>query len=253
MKVNIIKRFVWSLSNFKNVAKLRSEKISKPIVYLITLMFLLAIPYAAIMAFDSQQAVNQISESTIAEELTGHFDGDTVNLDEDRSLVEEGNTSIAFTEEGFEQAEGNVVLYFQSDQATLVTDRNHYSFLYDDVISSGDFTLQQIVDGLDQFILTLILVSTIIYFFISFVIKLAEVTLLGFAGFIGNKSLNREAQFSGIWKLAVYVATLPTIIVSIIQWTGIQQNLSGIIFWLGSFIIMYLVLKHIPKQQSNED
>ncbi|GAA0457731.1 DUF1189 family protein [Alkalibacillus silvisoli] len=249
MNVNIFKRFIWSLYEFKNIATFRFEKIRKSILYLFTLMLILAIPYAVIMAVDSQHAVNQLNNSEYVESLNFNYEGDSLTFNDHEELYEDDDISIAITQEGFENASNSIILYLQENEATLITERNHYSFLYDDVLTNGDFNLLELVQGLDQFILTLIFVSSFIYLILSIVIKLAEVSLLALAGLVGIKSINRQATYSEVWKLSVYVVTLPTLIVSLIQWTGFQQDISGIIFWLGSFIILYMVLKNIPQQK----
>ncbi|WP_027963447.1 DUF1189 family protein [Halalkalibacillus halophilus] len=251
MKVNMIKRFSWSIHNFKKASALRIEKVGKSIWYLLLFMLLLTIPYVTTLVIDANQSLNQLQDNEEIQDLSFTYQRSGLSYDGSEDVIEHHNLAIVFDESLITEVDQDTVLLMQEEQGTLFTNRNSYTFLYESMFANGEsFTIEQLGSELLNFILVLMILSTAIYYCLSVFIKLAEITLLAFGGFIINRNLKRNVNYAQLWKLSVYAITIPTIIVTTIQTTGMNQNYSGVIFWIGSFIILYMILSKVPKKKS---
>ena len=157
-----------------------------------------------------------------------------------------------------------------SSESTTVKDvagyRNTLALLKDEIILTTDYQSQSIdynmfegiivnEDDLLSFINTfkslmpiaitlMILFMFIVTSFISFV----QVAILGLLGLILKNILGLKLRYRHTWILAAYSITIPTIFFTIMSALLVAEFLyPGPLNWFVSTIVLYLVLKEIPK------
>ncbi|PKR79002.1 hypothetical protein CEY16_04435 [Halalkalibacillus sediminis] len=245
-KINMFKRFYWSLLQFKKVSALRIEKVGKSIGFVFFLMMLLTFPYAINLTLDATQALSSIEKASETEDSTFTYNEEEQSADEE--IIFENDSLIITTVEDDFTSKKNI-LFLNHNQGMLKTPSNSYSFMYSSMFSEGEtFTLDDLHSELANFIYVLLILSVVTFYLLSTTVKFVEVSLLSLGGLMGNKSMKRNLNYAQIWKLSAYAVTVPSIVVFIYDRFASQQMISGFLFWIGSFVILYFISSFVPKK-----
>ncbi|WP_404443694.1 DUF1189 domain-containing protein [Sutcliffiella horikoshii] len=255
--MNIFSQFVKSLYSPKAIASFRFQGIGKTILYVFFLVLITSIPMFITFGTSAVKLVNSTEDflqnetpdfyiqdgefyADVNEPFIVDEEGFTIILDPDNQLSlneihSYGDVVAIQSKEIIFQGAGQTDFVPLSDfQGTEVTKENLLQFM--DSVGSA-FPI----------IITVFLVVGYLFFAAT---KFVQISILGLFGLIIKNSLKRnKLQYRHTWVLSAYAVTLPTLIFTILQASGLELPFSSLISFAVSLFILYLIVKEVKVKK----
>ncbi|MCU9613888.1 DUF1189 domain-containing protein [Caldibacillus lycopersici] len=253
--MNIFKQFYKSLYSPKDMVNFRNQKMGKTIGYLFFLSLIATLPIFIITATIISNGIDRV-ENTLMNDLPEFEiqDGTLVSNSNEPIHVQKDDFSIIFDSTGTITVndalnEANTLSILKNDVAINLegqTDSFTYSFLELDSLTKDQ--LADIVQSVDSFIPVINIVIFILFYLFQAASSFIKVTILALIGLIIKNSLKETLTYGQSWKLSAYAITLPTLFFTIMEALQVTVPLGGMINWAVMVIMLFLVIKEIPKQ-----
>lgn len=256
--MSIFKQLIVSLYSPKDIAKFRVQGIGKTILFVFFLSLISAIPSGISMStglvngIHSLQTIfeNEIPSFTIENDsLTSTSDEPFIRDIDDFTLIIDSSGST--TEKSIQEYENALALI--KDEVIIRTNNQSQSIdylMFEGFITNEDDVIKFIhtFEALMPIMLTVMMI--IMYLVVSFITFL-QVAILAILGLIIKNILGIQIRYRQAWILAAYSTTIPTIFFTIMTALNVQVPFGGPLNWFVSTIVLYLVLKEIPRPQKN--
>ncbi|WP_169891122.1 DUF1189 domain-containing protein [Litchfieldia alkalitelluris] len=255
--MSIFKQFILSLYSPKDIARFRFQGIGKTILYVFFLAFLSLLPSAIYMSTDINNGVRSLDATFNDKNLPG-FEINNGSL-------------ISNSDEPFISDQGQYVIIIDDTNTVSIDDVKNYknavAFLSTSMVISANYQSESIeyalfegmnltstdissfIDSIKSSLPIIVPVMlTIMYIFTSG-IKFIEVSILGIVGLAIRNILRLNLKYRHTWVVAAYSMTITTVFFAIMDALKISVPLSGLLNWFIVTVMMYLVLKEIPRRK----
>ena len=252
--MNIFKQFIKSLYSPKDIAPFRFQGIGKTILYVFFLTLLSIIPSityfstALINGMDAiQDSVKTDIPSFIIEngELQSDIDVPKIINKEDFTIVFDSTGTVDQKE--LSNSDNTIALL--KNEAYFIAGGQvqslSYSMLNDVALTNED--IGSVLATFNSLLAIIIpLIALVIYIFAAG-LKFIEISFLALVGLLLQKVMEVNIFYRHTWRLAAYSITLPTIFFTIMDSLRTTVPNGAILNWFVAFIILFLVIKEIPK------
>ncbi|QQK75869.1 DUF1189 domain-containing protein [Salicibibacter cibarius] len=249
--MNIWKSFFYSLFSPTMIGQFRRQKIGRTILYVFLLVLITNIPAAisissfAVTAGERLQHVlsedipdYEVESGTLAAEseqtpYTTHIDNTLVILDDSGQITP---NDLA--------GEANVTALLE-DRAFMVADGTVEQLEY----GAFSFTKAELQEATGSFLELLpafiALILILLYLFASGM-KFIGVFAISAIGLLLKKIYPARLQYGHIWVMSAYIATLPSVIGTFLDFIGRNGDASFWIYWLIAIVMSILVFRTLP-------
>ncbi|WP_017755803.1 DUF1189 domain-containing protein [Calidifontibacillus oryziterrae] len=258
--MNIFKQFTKSLYSPKDMALFRYQGIGKTIGFVFLLMFISSL-IISISLGNSFLNFASLAQEKFATDIPDFVLSDgTLQADINKPIINE-NSDFTFIFDTTGQITINDVSKYQNALALLKKEmiiasesqqpqQIPYSTLGDLKISKEDVT--SFVNSLDTIILVFLPIAFIFLYLFTAFMKFIGISFLAVIGLILSTQTNRKLQYRNLWILSAYAVAIPTIFFAIIDALKIFIPFSFLLYWLTATIVLYLIIKEIPKPKSQD-
>ncbi|RSK27860.1 DUF1189 domain-containing protein [Bacillus sp. HMF5848] len=254
--MNIFKQIFRSLYSPKDIATFRFQGIGKTILYVFILSLIFSLPANIRLATDFTTGIN-LANQFLQEKLPDFEirNGELESEAKEPIIWRQGTSTFIFDPTGTlverDVADYKNAIALLKEEFILVANTQVQTYPYA-TFNLREFDKQDITSFVATLSsLTIVLVPfmvILLFLFLSFV-KFVEVSLLAFFGVSLKNSLKRNLKYKHLWVLSAYSITIPTIFFTIMHSLQVFVPFGIMIYWVSSFIVLYLSLKEIPASQ----
>lgn len=251
--MNIFKQLFVSLYSPKDISTFRFQGMGKTILFVFFLTLIATLPnfyyftttlISGLDAFE-QTVQTEIPDFTIKDGklLSNENAPLTINSD-DITIVFDSTGSIK--EEDISQSD-NTLFILQNEFAYSFagqTKATSYSMLGDAVITKED--INSFITSMDSKLPVVITIVTVFIYLVSSTWKFIEVSILALFGLALKNMLQKNLEYSQLWRLSAYCVTLPTIFFMVMDMLKTVVPSGFIIRWFVAIMMLLLVIKEIP-------
>ena len=261
-KIGFFKKVWYSIEKIEKYSDLSAEGFGKTLKYLIALMIILAVVSGLATTFNTsiklRKAAKYIEEN--APDFT--YSENTLNIDsEEQPIINEGTELgkiIIDTKAEDEETINQYIYSINDEEDAIIILKDHLLFkqngeeiltyTYDSLLQDigiTEFNKQQLVEYLTSSnMMTVYFNLFTVLFMYAFVIYLINaliyILLISIVGFLATLILRMKIRYVGIFNMAVYAVTLPTILEMI--YIGINAFVN---YSIPYFDVMYVVVASI--------
>lgn len=261
-KMNVAEKFIKSIIDIKSYLVYLKERTGKAVLYVL----LLSIIFGGIKGFMVSRGIQKVFDETKAYLSENK---DTFKLEDGELTV--GDKPILINDTGSLVFIDTNYVYDQYDQKRLAElDLEDYSdsvLIFKDRIivnNNGQQTIQKFSDlGVNIYssdVIRIINAASIIWILIvafsiigGFIGNLLWALALTLVGTVATFILNVKIKFKGLYRISLYAITLPVIIDTILSTANIVIPMFNLIFLIISFVYVFLALKLIKKEVTEEE
>jgi hypothetical protein len=257
--MNIFKQLIVSLYSPKDIAKFRFQGIGKTILYVFFITLISTLPSFLYLSSAIIKGIDT-SITTLNEDFPNFEIKDGKLFMDAEKPIEKSKNGFLFimddsgnvTSEDFGKRTNNGFAILHHEFAfvgggTLQT--YPYSMLEGIEISKSD--LSSFLHDIDNMLFIFLPILGGVTYIFSAGLKFIEISILAVIGLLMNNSLKRNISYRHVWRLSAYSVTLPTVFFTIMAL--FKTNVVGGIFihWFVTFVMLYLIIKEIPKPKKN--
>ncbi|MCA1031757.1 DUF1189 domain-containing protein [Bacillus timonensis] len=250
--MSIIIQLVKSCYSPRDIARFRFQGIGKTILYVFLLSLIsiipAALPFGTSMVY-LQKGLEDLDTSAIPTFKISDGQLDLLHKKNNVTVATESFTFIFDDREHVDINESFAIAFLKNDMKLI---SNQHVISYDYHMLEG-MTNEDIVSFIPSFqsLLPIFLpILFVLMFILTSGLKFIEVTILSTIA-IPLKNLQKlRLQFRHLWVISAYSVTLSTLFFTIMEFFQVQVTLGPFINWLVSIIIVYLVLKEIPRPKT---
>ncbi|MGM9987144.1 MAG: DUF1189 domain-containing protein [Bacillaceae bacterium] len=255
--MNIFQQLIKSLYSTKTIVRFRFQKIGKTILYVFLLSLLSIIPITYYVTSTVKDEV-AITTSFIKDQLPSFTIEDGKLISENNNQVLSSNDELAlefnptatkadktvlFSDQGISLLQNQLVVIQNGEEKTFSYDTvKGYPVTKNDLLSFAD-TFQSMFPLFVGIIILLMLFFSAFSYFIS-------TLFLSIIGYILTQ--NRKMQFKQLFTLSAYSLTIPTVFFFIMDFLKTPIPYSSVIFSFSGLIILYTVLRELPKPRPKQ-
>lgn len=255
--MNIFKQFAKSMYSPKDVALFRFQGIGKTIGYVFLLMLISSLILGISIGNDlfkwatitSEKIATEIPDFKLANgTLTSEIETPIVNESPEFTFIFDTTGQLTASDvkkykNAFGLLEKEVVLISESQPQQIP-----YSSLGNLSITKKD--VLRFTNSMDTIVLVLVPIILIFLYLFTTFLKFIGISFLALIGIILSKQTERKLQYRQLWMLSAYAVTIPTIFFAIIDALKIYIPYSFLLYWITATIVLYLIIKEIPKPKS---
>ncbi|SDI32991.1 DUF1189 domain-containing protein [Natribacillus halophilus] len=250
--MNVWKSFIYSLFSPTMIGRFRMQKIGRTILYVFLLVLITNIPAAISISSFAVTAGDRL-QHVLAEDIPDYevetgalaVEGEempyTTQIDDTLVILDD---SGHLNPEDF--ADDEDVTALLEDRAFMVANGEMEQMEY----GSFSFTKAELQEATGSFLELLpafiALILILLYLFASGM-KFIGVFAISGIGLLLKKIYPARLQYRHIWVMSAYIATLPTVIGTILDVIGRNGDFSFWIYWLLVIGVSIIVFRTLPK------
>ncbi|MFE8695422.1 DUF1189 domain-containing protein [Cytobacillus sp. FJAT-53684] len=254
--MNIFKQFIKSLYSPKDIAPYRFQGIGKTILYVFFLTLLSIIPSSVYFSTALINGMGAIQDSVKTELPSFIIENGEMQSDIDvPKIINKDDFTIIFDSTGTvnqkELSNSNNTIALLKNDAYFVAGGQVQSFSYsminDAVLTNDD--IESVLATFDSLLAIIIPLIVLVIYIFAAGLKFIEISFLALVGLLLKKLLEVDIQYRHTWRLAAYSVTLPTIFFTVMDSLKTLVPNGAILNWFVAFIILFLVIKEIPRPE----
>ncbi|WLR49853.1 DUF1189 domain-containing protein [Bacillus tianshenii] len=256
--MNVFKQFFQCFYALRKTAVYRFQSIGKTILYVFTMMLIISLPTAIMIYLDVddlfENAASQFNENMPEFELkNGQL---TSVTDEPVTWTNNGyiyyfDPTGEITTEQVTKHE-NAVGFLQSE-LVLKRSQQQQTLPYEGLFLPENLTKEKAIDlikKLEQWLLIIGPLFFLIMYLFATALKFIGISALALAGLLFKNAMKRRVNYSQLWRLSAYAATIPTTIFALLDAFQITVPGAFLLYWLVAFLCIITILKGVPKPKS---
>lgn len=264
-KTNIFRKFKNSLYNIKEVPKYIKEGVGRAILYALVFSVLVGLANGIATVYRLNESINSTTELLKEDKYKFKIENGILNINNSPINLEQSNTLFYLDDEKtLDQADDlrNITAHVDAYVLLLkdgliinsntisITGMNDTKVKYTDITEEAEITNENIISILNLFskmIFAIVIIAAIITGFISL---LFNSLLVALASMLTNNLLGLRLKLQEVFSLAIYAATLPMIIVTILSIIrpDVYFDSAGL---LGTLLYSFFVLRNIKKERDS--
>jgi len=255
--MNIFKQLIVSLYSPKDISTFRSQGIWKTILFIFILTLVASLPNMYIFSSSIQSGFKAF-ENTVQNEIPDFTiqDGQLQSNETAPITINNSDMTIVFdstgtiTKENISGAD-NTLFILQDEFAYSIagqTQSSPYTILGDVTITKAD--LKEMIGSMGSFIPLVITIFIIIIYLSSSAMKFIEITILALFGLVIKNMMQKNINYGGLWRLAAYSVTLPTIFFAVMDLLKTIVPSGFLIHWFVAVMMLLLSIKEIPSNKT---
>lgn len=249
--MNIFQQFFKSLYSPATIAKFRMAKIGRTILYVFLLMLIASIPMLVSLTVSmnalfqaGDRYIEEMPEFTVTDgTLESDMDEPFINDEEDMTLIFDSTGELSASDvEGY----GNVVALLEREMIFVTggaADRISYQEFGVNVSKQEIENFYNTLDDLSFLIIAIVLAG---FYLFNTALKFIGIFALSVIALLLKRKTADHLTYKHLWVLSAYAVTLPTILIELLEGSGIFIPFSFVVYWIIAVVMMNLVLKHVP-------
>ncbi|TLS36296.1 DUF1189 domain-containing protein [Pseudalkalibacillus caeni] len=252
--MNIIQQFIKSFYAPKTVAAFRFQKFGKSILYVFFLMLIASVPVGVLTSVSFYNSFNELRDSMSEDIPDFKLENGLLSADMEKPYIDKDNDfTFIFDTTGEvkpdDVEEYNNVVALLKDEAIVVDpsgmQRMQYSTFGNISMTKDELLdLSKNIEGLLPVLIPIILVIAYIF---QTGLKFIGISVLASIGLIFKNTMQRNLTYKQLWVLSAYAVTLPTIFFAIMGLLRITVSLDFLLYWFVAIMMLYLIIKEVPK------
>lgn len=249
--MNLIKQFTNSLWNFRSYKKLADIKGGKSFLYLFLVFTLIFLIFSVKVSMEASAGIEMARAALRNDVPDFRFEDGEFHCEGEMPYVfEDGDSRIIIDTTGATTAEAldgiqngflltNDTLYQKSLGTLEAMELSQFPF---------EFSKDTIIELLPS-IMVWVYIGLFLFYLISFAGKLFSILMLTLITMIATAVFSQKLNFSNQWNIALYAATLPSIL-------QLLNNLSGgplgfaffFVYWFIAILYVFLAVRGIAQE-----
>lgn len=252
--MNIFKQFFKSLYSPKDIATFHKQGFGKTFLYILLLSLIAVLPIYIYVVNYMNHFIEELEDTVVNDIPDFHIqNGILISNSTEPIYIDKHGITIIFDSTGTvtvseAQNSPNTVSFLQKDMVMNLEGQT-------DTLSYASLDLDISKDQLVPFFESINSISSAVYIVVFLIFylfqlggELIKITVLALFGLIMASSLKLSIAYGQLWKLSTYAITLPVVFFTIMNAVNAVVPFSFFINWGVMLIMLYLILKEMPKE-----
>ncbi|PFA62405.1 hypothetical protein CN378_20815 [Bacillus sp. AFS015802] len=254
--MNVFQQLYKSIYSPKDIAKFRFQGIGKTIRFIFLLALISILPVAVQFVSFTTGALDTLRDSVVTELPSFSIEDGTLSTGQSKPLkIEKENMAIILDDTG-QMKEGTLdknqnTIAFLQEEFVVINQGNvqssSYSLFGDTVLTKDG--LLNIVDTLIDLRWILIPVALFILYLFTSAMTFLKITIFALIGMMLANILKRNVQYRQSFRITAYSATVSTLFFTLMELLQTTIPAAPLLDWFVITLILYLVVKEIPKRK----
>lgn len=259
-KVGFFKKFINSVTNMKAYSDFNKETLGKAFLYLVLISLIFGSLKSIRPIYGFSTGLNTIKNQLKGDDIDFYMKDGEFTYSKSPYMLEKDDyyfyidTTVAADK--FDQSKLNSnnksnSLYIFKDKAIISQGINKKEEIQFKDLQGAEFTKDNVASLINsiKYMGIFIVLFLIIGVFVGHIFTALIVALLSL---IINAIIKSRLEFGNLYKLAIYASTLPTIVDTLIGFTGVTIPKFYTIYLLGTLIIMGVAIKYIKDDENQQ-
>lgn len=259
-KVGFFKKFISSITNMRVYSDFNKDTLGKAFLYLVLISLIFGPLKSIRPIYDFSTGINTIKKQLNDDDIDFYMKDGEFSYSKSPYILEKDDyyfyIDTTVTADKFDQSKLNVnnksnSIYIFKDKAIIDQELNNKEEIQFKDLQGAEFTKDNVIKLINslKYIGIFIVLFLIIGVFVGHMFTALIVAVLSL---IINAIMKGRLEFGNLYKLAIYASTLPTIVDTIIGFTGVTIPNFYKIYLLGNLIIMAVAIKYIKDDENQQ-
>ncbi len=259
-KMGFFKKFINSITNMRSYIQFNKETLGRAFLYLLLISLIFGPLKSIRPIYDFNKGIGEIKNEINNKDIDFYFKNGEFSYSKSPYILEKDDfyfyIDTTITADKFDQSKLNSnnksnSIYIFKDKAIINQQVNNKEEIQFKDLQGAEFNKDSVVSLINalRYIGIFIVLFLIIGVFLGHMFTALIVALLSL---IINGIMKSKLEFGNLYKLAIYASTLPTIIDTIIGFTGVIIPNFYTIYLLGTLIIMGVAIKYIKDDENQQ-